>query len=99
MEGKQFKNVKASNARVQKDFDQELDAMTELPTLLGLFPQFKTIIAHAVVVRLGFQVGMVEKEMGEWNEEDAVKVGSSVSTFVRTTTTPSMAVGAWRSHF
>ena len=40
-----------------------------------------------------------DKEMVVWEEADAVKVRRLLSTFVRSTTTPSMAVGAWRSHY
>jgi len=63
VEGKQFKNVNSSYAHVEAIFVQELDAMAEFPTLLGLCLQFKTIIAHAVVVRVGFQVAKFDKEM------------------------------------
>jgi len=90
VEGKQFKNVGASSARMNEVFEAEGAATPKFPALLGLCPQFKTIIVHAVVVRVGFQVAKFDKQMVEWNEEDAVKVGRSMSTFVRTTTSPSI---------
>jgi len=97
VEGKQFKNVTSSTARVEAVFEQE--EAPGMPTLLGLCPQIETVLGHALVVRLGFQVANAEKEMIEWEEEDAVKVGRSLSTFVRTTTQPVMAVDAWRRHY
>jgi len=99
VEGKQFKNVTASTTRVNQVFEQDLDAMSELPTLLGLCPQFKTVLSNAVVVRLGFRVGTVDKETVGWEEADVVKVGHSLSTFVRGTTQPAAGVDAWRRHY
>jgi len=64
VEGKQFKNVRASTARVNDIFEQE-GATSGLPLLIELCPQIETVLGHALVVRLGFQVGTVEKEMIE----------------------------------
>jgi len=83
---------------VNEVFAQEM-ATPGMPTILWLCPQFKSVLLNALVVRLGFQVAKFDKEMIEWEEEDAVKVGRSLSTFVRTTTQPAMAVDAWCRHY
>jgi len=65
VEGKQFKNVKASTARVTEVFQAEKGAIPGVSTLLGLCPQFETLLGNALVVRLGFRVAKVDKEMTE----------------------------------
>jgi len=63
-------------------------------------PTIEIILANAIVVRIGIRVGAVgDLPMLNWEEEHAVKVRRSMSTFVRSHTTPASAVAAWRLNY
>ena len=68
-------------------------------SLVELCPQIALIISHVCIVRIGFRAEAVQGSLVEWGDSEARKVGRSMSTFVRYSTTPQMAVDAWRRNY
>ena len=57
-----------------------------LAPALELCPKFPVILAHMLVLRLGWQVKDVDFTSGmtQWNDDDCRNVGRAFATFMRT---------------
>ena len=72
-----------------------------LAPVLELCPKFPVILAHMLVLRLGWQVKDVDFTSGmtEWNDDDCRNVGSAFATFMRTFQQGNTAIDAWRRQY
>jgi len=73
----------------------------EFAPIIEYCPNFRIIIAHMLVFRLGLRVQDVDwtSDMKDWNEEDCRRVGRSMATLMRTVQTGLMAVESWRRQY
>ena len=83
---------------VQETLKQHI---TIFAPVLELCPHLDIILAHMLVLRLGWQVKEVDftTKMTEWSEDDCRKVGRSMATFMREFQQGKTAVEAWRRHY
>ena len=83
---------------VQETLKQHI---TIFAPVLELCPHLDIILAHMLVLRLGWQVKEVDftTKMTEWSEDDCRKVGRSMATFMREFQQGETAVEAWRRHY
>ena len=72
-----------------------------LAPALELCPNFPVILAHMLVLRLGWQVKDVDftSNLFEFNDDDCRNVGSSMATFMRTFQQGNTAIDAWRRQY
>ena len=72
-----------------------------LAPALELCPKFPVILAHMLVLRLGWQVRDVDftSNLSEWDHDDCRNVGSSMATFMRTFQQGNTAIDAWRRQY
>ena len=67
--------------------------------VLELFPKFDLMLAHMLVLRLGWQVNKVESKISELSVEDCRQVGRSMATFMREFQQGETAIEAWRLNY
>ena len=72
-----------------------------LSPVLELCPNFASIIAHMLVLRLGWTVGKVDYTltMISWDESICRLVGRSMATYIQNFQSPASAVEAWRLNY
>ena len=72
-----------------------------LSPALECCPNLDTILAHMLVLRLGWSVHDVDftSKMSEWNYDDCRKVGRSMATIFRVVQQGNTAIESWRLHY
>jgi len=90
----------AANNRfaIRKVFDANYSAMANL---LARCPYFEIILAHALILRLGFRAQEVDwtSDMKDWGAMDCTRVGKSVATLMRYVQKGDACVDSWRIHY
>ena len=81
--------------QVFKKHHEVLEKVTEL------CPNLHVVLAHMLVLRLGWQVQEVEftSQMSEWSERECRRVGRSMATFIRTFQQGETAIEAWTLNY
>ena len=64
-------------------------------------PSFNILMSHIMVNKLGVSVKSVRHtvKIGDWDEREATRVGSSLAVFLRKRKTGDAALDAWRRHY
>ena len=64
-------------------------------------PSFNILLSHVMVNKFGVSVKSVRHaiKIGNWNEREAMRVGSSLAVFLRKRKTGDAALDAWRRHY
>ena len=74
---------------------------TVVKPALDICPNLPLILAHMLVLHLGWQVKDIDftSSMSEWNDDDCRYVGRSMATFMRTFQQGNTALDAWRRQY